>query len=76
LAELATACAFGIAKNHPFIDGNKRAAHVVYRTFLLINGFDIVSVQEEKYRAMINLADGTWSEAEFADWVRQHMKPA
>src|SRR5215212_4775766 len=49
LAALAASYAFGIARNHPFIDGNKRVALVAARTFLLINGVDLVASQEEKY---------------------------
>jgi death on curing protein len=76
LAALAASYAFGIAKNHPFLDGNKRTAQVVYRTFLLLNGVDIKATQDEKYSAMIQLADGTWSEEQFADWLRQNLRTA
>jgi hypothetical protein len=70
------AYAFGIAKNHAFIDGNKRTAQVVYRTFIALNGFDHVASQEDKYSAMIQLADGTLSEEDFAEWIRQNIRPA
>ena len=49
LAAIAAAYAFGIAKNHPFFDGNKRTAQVVYRTFLLLNGLNLHASVEEKY---------------------------
>jgi death-on-curing family protein len=71
LASLAAAYAFGIAKNHPFIDGNKRTALVVARTFLKINGADISASQDGKYTAFLKLAEGTLSEDELAEWMRQ-----
>src|SRR5919198_5049541 len=62
LADLAAALAFGLARNHPFIDGNKRTAHVAYRTFLELNGADLAATDEEKYVAMLALAEGKSSE--------------
>lgn len=70
LADLAASLAFGLARNHPFIDGNKRTAHVCYRVFIRLNGGDLVASEEEKYAMMLGLADGTVSETEFADWLR------
>lgn len=70
LADLAAGLAFGIARNHPFIDGNKRTAHVCYRVFLRVNGGDLAASDEEKYAMTLGLAEGTISEAEFADWLR------
>lgn len=71
VAELAAAYAYGIAKNHPFIDGNKRVALVALRTFLLLNGVDIAVSQEEKYLTMLSLADGTLTEKELAEWIEE-----
>ena len=73
-AALAAAYAFGIARNHPFIDGNKRTALVAARTFLLINGYDLEASQEEKYLTFLRLAEGSLSEEELAAWIRQHLK--
>ena len=70
LADLAAALAHGLARNHPFVDGNKRTAHVAYRTFLLLNGAELVAGDEEKYIAMLSLAEGKLSERKFADWLR------
>ena len=58
LADLAAALACGLARNHPFVDGNKRTAHVAYRTFLALNGAELVATDEEKFVAMIALAEG------------------
>lgn len=73
LARLAAAYAYGLVKNHAFVDGNKRTAHVVYRTFLSINDAVFSATQIEKFDAMIQLADGTLTEEQFADWIRQNL---
>ena len=74
LADLAASLAFGLARNHPFVDGNKRTAHVCYRVFLTLNGADLVASDEEKYVHMVALAEGSLPEAEFAAWLRQHLR--
>jgi len=68
LARLAAAYAYGIAKNHPFIDGNKRTAYVVARLFLIKNGYDINASREEKYLTVLSLAEGRLTEEELAAW--------
>jgi death on curing protein len=73
LAALAASYAYGIARNHPFIDGNKRVALVAARTFLLINGGDLVASQEEKYVTFLRLAEGQLNEDELAGWIRKHL---
>ena len=74
LAALAASYAYGIARNHPFIDGNKRVALVAARTFLLVNGADLEASQEEKYVTFLRLAEGGLSEDDLAGWIRAHMK--
>ena len=69
-AALAAAYAFGIARNHPFVDGNKRTAQVCYRTFLALNEAEFAASDEEKYAQMVGLAAGDITEAAFADWLR------
>lgn len=73
IPQLAAAYAFGITKNHPFLDGNKRTAYVVMRTFLLINGYDIEATQEEKYLTFIALAEGELSEEKLFEWVKEKL---
>ncbi len=73
LASLAAAYAYGIARNHPFVDGNKRTALIVARLFLLLNGMDLVATQEEKYSIFLALAAGDLSEEGLANWVRVHL---
>ena len=74
LAGLAATYAYGIARNHPFIDGNKRTALIVARLFLLLNGIELVATQEEKYSTFLALAAGQLSEEDVANWVRAHLK--
>lgn len=73
-AELAAAYAFGIARNHPFVDGNKRTAAVVSETFLALNGYRLAASDAELVVAFLALAAGELSEAEIADWFRQHVQ--
>lgn len=73
LAALAASLAFGLARNHPFVDGNKRTAHVCYRVFLALNDAELVATDEDKYIAMLRLAEGSLTEAEFADWLRPRL---
>lgn len=73
ISVLAASLAYGITKNHPFIDGNKRTSLVVSRTFLLINGYDIDASQEEKYFTFLKLAEGNLSEQELTEWFNQKL---
>lgn len=68
LARLAASYAFGLARNHPFIDGNKRTALVVSFTFLLLNGLKVTATLEERYFVFCDLAAGKFSENELAQW--------
>lgn len=70
LAALAAAYAYGVIKNHPFVDGNKRTAYVICRTFLKLNDRDIDASDVEKYQTFIRAADGTLSEQQLAEWIR------
>lgn len=74
LASLAASYAFGIVMNHPFVDGNKRTGYVVMRTFLLLNGRDVVATQEEKYQTFMALASGAIGESALAEWIRERMR--
>ena len=74
LSELAASYGFGIAKNHPFIDGNKRAAFHSVGLFLSINGYELVADQLDAIQTMLSLAAGELCEEEFAVWIRSHTK--
>jgi death-on-curing protein len=75
LAQLAAAYAYGLVKNHALVDGNKRTAHVAYRTFLTLNNTAFSAPLAEKFGVMVQLADGTIDEAQFADWIRKNIQP-
>ena len=74
LAALAAQYAFAIARNQVFLDGNKRTALVVCRTFLLLNNQTLIATNEEKYHAIIKLAEGLTDVDQMADWIRSHMQ--
>lgn len=74
LADLAVALAYGLARNHPFIDGNKRTAYVACRTFLALNGGVLVADAEDKYQTFLALADGRLSAEAFAAWLRERLR--
>jgi len=69
---LAASYAFGIARNHPFIDGNKRTALAASAAFLDRNGWDIIATKEDIYLTFLHLADGSLAENQLADWFSQH----
>lgn len=74
MASLAASLAFGIARNHPFVDGNTRTAHVCYRVFLALDDVELRASDEEKYLRMLSLAEGSLDEAGFAEWLRPRLK--
>ncbi|MGZ8962031.1 MAG: type II toxin-antitoxin system death-on-curing family toxin [Methylophilaceae bacterium] len=71
-AELAAAYGYGISRNHPFLDGNKRTAFVAALLFLRLNGYNLVATDMEKVLKMLDVAAGEISEEAFAEWIRQH----
>ena len=75
-AALAAAYGYGLARNHPFVDGNKRTAFVAVELFLALNSFELRAGDADCVMTMLSLAGGTLSEEDFAAWVRQHSTPA
>ena len=73
-ASLAPTYAFGIARNHPFLDGNKRTAFVVMELFLNLNGWNLEADDAECITAMEALAAGNLREDSFAGWLRDHIR--
>lgn len=71
-AELAASYGLGLAKNHPFIDGNKRAAFLAVGLFLYLNGYRLRAAQAEATLTMLAVAGSEITEAEFATWIREH----
>lgn len=75
IAELAAAYAFGIARNHPFVDGNKRTAAVISETFLALNGYTLTASDAELVVAFVELAAGNLTEAEMSVWFSDFISP-
>jgi death-on-curing protein len=75
LAALAAACAFGLARDHPFQDGNKRIAFLTAVVFLGLNGYDLEVSDEDVIVNIVALAAGRLTEAKLAAWIRRHMRP-
>ncbi|MGH6868241.1 MAG: type II toxin-antitoxin system death-on-curing family toxin [Methylocella sp.] len=74
IARLAAAYAFGILRDHPFVDGNKRAALVTFELFLLNNGYELAADEAGMLAIILGLAEGKITETAFAKWVRTHLK--
>lgn len=72
LAELAAAYAYGIARNHPFVDGNKRTSLLALYTFLGVNGVDFEVPEAEAAAMILSLAAGEVSEESLARWIRDN----
>ena len=75
-AAVAAAYAFGIARNHPLVDGNKRTSLVVLEFFLALNGMDLTADDVDCVVTMLALADGTLSELELGEWIRKNSAKA
>lgn len=73
-ADLAASYGFGISRNHPFIDGNKRTAFVAVELFLALNGFELMAPDADCVINMLELAAGNLPEADFAVWIRQNLQ--
>lgn len=75
LAMLAAAYGFGLARNHAFLDGNKRVAFVAANVFLILNGFEIEASEPDVVDTMLRVADGRLSRNKFAEWIRTVLVP-
>ena len=73
ICALAAAYGYGLARNHPFVDGNKRTAFVATLLFLRLNGHDLNASQEDRYRTFLALAEGSLREPELAAWLEDHL---
>ena len=74
LALLAAAYGFGLARNHAFVDGNKRVAFLAVGVFLAINGHGLTATPVAAIEAILALASGGMDEAQFAQWIRAHLR--
>jgi death-on-curing protein len=75
VADLAAAYAFGISRNHGFLDGNKRTAFVVAYVFLLDHGYDLIASDQEAVITMLAVSAGEMPEEELAVWFRGYIRP-
>lgn len=76
LAQLAASLAYGLARNHPFVDGNKRTAAVACETFVRLNGARIDASDPDLYPVYLALAEGSLTETDFARWLRPRLRKA
>lgn len=76
LVEMAAAYLFHIAKNHPFVDGNKRVGAVAAVVFLALNDIELDVSEEEFEEAVLSVADGSWNKEATTDFFRKHCKPS
>ena len=75
VADLAAAYGYGLARNHPFIDGNKRTAFVAVELFLALNGWMLAATDTDCVLTMLAVASGDLPEPDFAAWIRAHSQP-
>ena len=75
VASLAASYGLGLAKNHAFVDGNKRAAFLAVGLFLGLNGYRLHATQADATLTVLSVAAGEMDEDEFAQWIRIHIKP-
>ena len=75
LARLAASYAFGMSRNHPFLDGNKHTSLVVAELFLALNGSELTATDAECVTAFLRLAAGDLTEDQLADWITAHVAP-
>ncbi len=74
-AALAAAHAFALAKNHPFVDGNKRIALVALESFLILNGFNLLADDGQATLVILSVAAGSFAEDKLSDWIRKNIEP-
>lgn len=75
LAALAASYGVALAKNHPFVDGNKRAAFLAVGLFAALHGYRLQATQAQATLAMLDVAAGALDEAAFAEWLRERLVP-
>lgn len=75
VADLAAACATGLIKNHPFVDGNRRTGYIAAELFLALNGYGLAASDLDAALTALKLAASEITEADFADWLRANLAP-
>ncbi|NPA05846.1 MAG: type II toxin-antitoxin system death-on-curing family toxin [Chloroflexi bacterium] len=75
IGDKAAVLAFGLVKNHPFLNGNKRTAHAAMEVFLVLNGYEMDADNAQQEQALVQVASCAWDRERFAEWVKAHLKP-
>jgi death on curing protein len=75
LAEKASAMAFSLINNHPFVDGNKRIGQAAMEVFLVLNGFEIAASVDEQEQVILRVASSQLTREELVEWLRDHLIP-
>lgn len=73
LVDKAAALAFSLVANHPFVDGNKRIGHAAMEVLLVLNGYEIEASVDEQERLMLDVASGSFTREDLADWLGRHV---
>jgi death on curing protein len=73
LIDKAAALAFSLVANHPFVDGNKRIGHAAMEVLLVLNGYEIDASVDEQEQLMLDVASGSITREQLAEWLRQHI---
>jgi len=74
IAEKAAALAFSLIQNHPFIDGNKRVGHAAMEVFLILNGYEILSDDDEQERIILGVASSVIGREQLTAWLQDHLQ--
>lgn len=74
VVEKAASLGFSLIQNHPFVDGNKRAAHAAMETFLVLNGYEIRATVDEQESVILRIASGRMNRDEFVRWLNAHIE--
>lgn len=75
VVDLAAAYGYGLARNHPFVDGNKRTSLVIVELFLALNGGELVADDAACFQTFMGLADGAMTEEDLVTWLRENARP-
>jgi len=75
VGQLASAYAYGLARNHPFVDGNKRTAVVAMLLFLALNGYRLSATEDERYEVILGIASSELEEEDLSEWIEGRLRP-
>lgn len=76
VTDKASALAYPLIQNHPFVDGNKRTGHAAMEIFLILNGYQLQATMDEQEKVMLAVAAGEMDRGQFTDWLQEHVTSA